>query len=112
MSEVALFTAIVGAMVLVALLAEKAIFELGRMYQRAQRPNVFPIQQEGQGRTAYRQEMQSLEQRMNHNHEILRADIHRLFDAIASHAHDTDGNIIFRVPPSSPQAEPESAPAD
>ena len=36
LSEVALFTAIAGAVVLVELLAEKAILELGRMYQRAQ----------------------------------------------------------------------------
>ena len=112
MSEVALSTAIVGAVVLVALLAEKAIFELGRMYQRTQRPKVFPTQQEGQGRTIYRQEMVAIEHRMNHNHEILRADILRLFDAMASHTHDTDGNVVFRVPPPTPQAEPESSSAD
>ena len=63
-------------------------------------------------RTTQAAQMQSLEERMNHNHEILRADIQRLFDAMASHAHDTDGNIIFRVPPPTPQAEPESSPAD
>jgi hypothetical protein len=82
------------------------------MYQRAQRPRVCPIRQYGQGPTAYKQEMQSLEPRMNHNHEILRADIQRLFDAMASHAHDTAGNIIFRVTPPRTQTAPQSSPAD
>ena len=53
-----------------------------------------------------------MEPRMNHNHEILRADIQRLFDAMASHAHDTAGNIIFRVTPPRTQTAPQSSPAD
>jgi hypothetical protein len=44
--------------------------------------------------------------------EVLRADNRRLLEAFTSHAHDADGNIIFRVPPPVTQAEPESSPAD
>ena len=56
--------------------------------------------------------MRAIEQRMNHNHEILRADIQRLFEAMVTHIHYADGNVIFRVPPPGPQAEPESSSAD
>ena len=48
---------------------------------------------------------------MNQNHQVLRSDIQRLFDAMATHTHDTDGAVIFRIP-ATPQAEPEESSAD
>ena len=63
-------------------------------------------------RDAVGYELRALEQRMNQNHEILRSDIRRLFDAMVSHYHDTDGNVVFRVPPAGAFAEPEESPAD
>ena len=59
-----------------------------------------------------RTELQAFEQRMMHNHEILRADIQRVFEALVSHTHDTDGNVVFRVPPTGSLAEPEESPGD
>ena len=56
-------------------------------------------------------ELRALEQRVNQGHEILRSDIQRLFDAMASHTHDTDGAVIFRIP-ATPQPEPEESSAD
>lgn len=57
-------------------------------------------------------ELRALEQRMNQNHELLRSDIQRLFEAMASHTHDTDGAVIFRVPPPTSSPEADSPPAD
>lgn len=56
-------------------------------------------------------ELRALEQRINQNHEVLRSDIQRLFDAMATHTHDTDGAVIFRIP-AAPQPESEESPAD
>lgn len=56
-------------------------------------------------------ELRALEQRINQNHEVLRSDIQRLFDAMATHTHDTDGAVIFRIP-ATPQPESEEASAD
>ena len=63
-------------------------------------------------RDAVGHELRTLEQRMNQNHETLRSDIRRLFDAMVSHTHDTDGNVVFRVPPAGALSEPEESPAD
>ena len=55
---------------------------------------------------------ESLERQIAHSLEVLRADNRRLLEAFTSHAHDADGNIIFRVPPPAAPAELEDAPAD
>ena len=59
-----------------------------------------------------RAELQAFEQRMMHNHEILRADIQRVFEALVSHTHDTDGNVVFRVPPAGTLVESEESQGD
>ena len=40
-----------------------------------------------------------LEETMRVEHEVTRAEIRRVVEAIASHTHDADGTTIFRIPP-------------
>ena len=39
------------------------------------------------------------EETMRVEHEVTRAEIRRVVEAIASHTHDADGTTIFRIPP-------------
>ena len=119
LSDAAPYTAIAGVVFTFLVMVASVIYRIGRLTQSVDDVKSTMLlykeslqEQMEYHRTTLALQMQSLEERMNHNHEILRSDIQRLFDAMASHTHDTDGNIIFRVLPSSPQAEPESAPAD
>ena len=124
-SEIVQVAAIGGFVITFLLLVANVIYRIGRLTQQVQdlkesQTRELQSFKESQTRElrsfkesqalelqSVRQDMHSLEQRINHNHEVLRADIQRLFEAMASHTHDTDGNIIFRVPPSASQADAE-----
>jgi hypothetical protein len=59
-----------------------------------------------------RTEMHAFEQRIIHSFELLSADMQRMFEAMVSHTHDADGNVVFRVPPASALSEAEESQAD
>ncbi len=128
LSEAAQVAAIAGVVITFLLLVATITYRIGRLAQQVQdlkesqtlELNSF---RESQAREfqefkaiqslemqSLRQDVQSLEQRMNQQHEVLGSDIQRLFDAITSHTNDTnhtDGNVVFRVPPGASQPDAE-----
>ena len=122
-TEIAAYAGLTAAALAIIGLAVRAIYSMGKLTRDVQalREAVgieLQAHREAQSlelqglRDAVGYELRALEQRMNQNHEILRSDIRRLFDAMVSHYHDTDGNVVFRVPPAGAFAEPEESPAD
>ena len=121
-TEIAAYAGMTAAALAIIGLAVKAIYSMAKLTQEVQalKETVgieLRAHKEAQSlelqahKEAQSLELQALEQRMSQNHQVLRSDIQRLFDAMASHTHDTDGAVIFRIP-ATPQSEPEESPAD
>ena len=111
LSDITAYVSVAGVVITFLVLAASVIFRIGRLTQKVEDLDISLRKEMAHHREVLGQEIRASEQRINHNHELIRADIQRLFDAMASHTHDTDGNVVFRVPPSGLQTEPEESAA-
>ena len=122
-AELTAIAGVIAAIVAVIGLATAAIYRIGKLAEATAR---IPIEVKKEVQRIYdridQHETLNLEQfrhseRLIHNNEELirhveeivriesertREQIRNLHQAIMSHSHDEDGNIIFRVPPSEP----------
>ena len=111
-TEIAAYAGMTAAALAIIGLAVRAIYSMAKLTQEVQALKETVGIELRAHKEAQSLELQALEQRMNQNYEVLRSDIRQLFDAMVSHTHDTDGTIIFRVPPTTASPEADGSPAD
>ena len=114
--ELTAVAGIIAAIIAVIGLAATAIYRIGKLSEATARiPLEMKIELQrihdriGQHEALVDQRFLSHEELIRHNEELIRSEgertreqIRNLQQAIMSHSHDEDGNIIFRIPPLEP----------